>query len=408
MKRRLIIISGIIIVSIIVVIFIFRKSNNSNVVFKTTQVERGDISTTITATGTLEAITTVQVGTQVSGVIRNIAVDFNSIVKKGQLIAMIDTTTLAAAVLESKASLARNEATLTFNKKKYNRIKELFENKVVPETDYDEALNSFQTAKANYMSAKAQLNRALTNLRYATITAPINGVVISRNVDIGQTVAASFNTPTLFTIANDLSKMQVEASIDEADIGQVEKGQKVEFTVDAYPDLVFKGKIIQKRLQPIVVQNVVTYNVIIDAPNPSLKLMPGMTANIVVYVKEKHDVLKIKSKALRYNPTQEVMKSYFSSLPDSDKQKRMSRMKQFASNNSAQQGRAKRFTKVWVKNGENIKPKRVKTGENDGENVEIIAGLELGDSVIIGQDIVKNNNSSKKRSPFLPSRHKKK
>ena len=350
----------------------------------------------------MEAITTVQVGTQVSGVIRNIYVDFNSVVKKGQLIAMIDTTTLAAAVLESKASLAGNEATLNFNQKKYNRVKKLYDNKVVPEKDYDEALNGFQTAKANYMSAKAQLNRALTNLKYATITAPINGVVISRNVDIGQTVAASFNTPTLFTIANDLTKMQVQASIDEADIGQVEKGQKVEFTVDAYPDLTFEGKIIQKRLQPIVVQNVVTYNVIVDAPNPNLKLMPGMTANIVVYVNEKHDVLKIQSKALRYNPSQDVLKSYYSNLPDSVKQKRMRRMQQSGSDNSTQQSMAKRFTKVWIKNGDNIRPKRVKTGVNDGENVEIVSGLEQGDSVIVGQNIVKNV-SSKKRSPFLPS-----
>lgn len=407
MKRKLIIISATIIVSIIVAFFIFRKSNNSKVVFKTTKVERGDISTTITATGTLEAITTVQVGTQVSGVVKNIFVDFNSIVKKGQVIAMIDTTTLASAVLDSKASLARNEASLIFNKKKYNRVKELYDNKVVPETDYDEALNGFQTAKANYMSAKAQLNRALINLNYATITAPINGVVISRSVDIGQTVAASFNTPTLFTIANDLTKMQVEASIDEADIGQVEQGQKVEFTVDAYPDLTFEGKIIQKRLQPIVVQNVVTYNVIVDAPNTSLKLMPGMTANIVVYVNEKHDVLKIQSKALRYNPSQELLKSYFSNLSDSVKQKRMMKMKQSGSNNSSQQAKAKKFTKVWVKNGDNIRPKRVKIGVNDGENVEIVSGLEHGDSVIIGQGIVKNT-SSKKRSPFLPSRHRKK
>ncbi|MBE9468298.1 MAG: efflux RND transporter periplasmic adaptor subunit [Bacteroidetes bacterium] len=404
MKKKLFIITTTIIVAIVVVFFIFRKSNNSTVIFKTTKVERGDINTTITATGTLEAITTVQVGTQVSGVIRNIFVDFNSMVKKGQVIGVIDTTNLAAAVLDSKASLARNEATLLFNKKKYNRIKKLYENKVLPETDYDEALNGFQTAKANYMSAKAQLNRALTNLRYATITAPINGVVISRNVDIGQTVAASFNTPTLFTIANDLTKMQVQASIDEADIGQVEQGQKVEFTVDAYPDLIFEGKIIQKRLQPIVVQNVVTYNVIVDAPNKSLKLMPGMTANIVVYVNEKHDVLKIQSKALRYNPSQDLLKSYFSNLPDSVKQKRMVRMKQSGSNQSDQQGKKKRLTKVWITKGDNIKSKRVKIGVNDGENVEIVSGLEQGDSVIIGQDIVKNA-STKKRSPFLPSRH---
>ncbi len=401
MKKKLVIIT-IIIVAVITLFLLLRKSNNTTIAFKTTKVERGDINTTVTATGTLEAITTVQVGTQVSGVIRNIYVDFNSIVKKGQVIAMIDTTTLAAAVSDSRASLARNAATLNFNKKKYYRIKKLYDNKVVAETDYDEALNGFQIAKANYMSAKAQLNRALTNLKYATITAPINGVVISRNVDIGQTVAASFNTPTLFTIANDLTKMQVQASIDEADIGQVKKGQKVEFSVDAYPDLTFKGKIIQKRLQPIVVQNVVTYNVIVDAPNPNLKLMPGMTANIVVYVNEKHDVLKIQSKALRYNPSQEVLKSYYSNLPDSIKQRRMQRMKQFSSNNFNEQGKKKHFTKVWIKKGDNIRPKRVKTGVNDGENVEIISGLEQGDEVVVGQDIVKNV-SSRKRSPFLPS-----
>ncbi len=407
MKRKLIVIIAIV-VAVIVIFLFLRKSNNSTIVFKTTKIERGDINTSITATGTLEAITTVQVGTQVSGVVKNIYVDFNSIVKKGQVIAMIDTTSLAAAVLDSRASLSRNVATLNYNQKNYNRIKKLYKNNVIAETDYDEALNSFQTAKANYMSAKAQLDRALTNFRYATITAPINGVVISRNVDIGQTVAASFNTPTLFTIANDLTKMQVQASIDEADIGQVEKGQKVEFTVDAYPDLTFEGEVIQKRLQPIIVQNVVTYNVIVDAPNPNLKLMPGMTANIVVYVNQHHNVLKIQGKALRYNPSQDVLKSYYSNLPDSIKQKRINKMNQFRSNNSNEQGNVKKhFTSVWIKKGDNIRPQRVKIGLNDGEYVEIISGLVQGDEVIIGQDIVKNV-TTKKRSPFLPTRHRKK
>jgi len=319
MKKRMII--GIVLVMAFAATgYIFlRKEPAKAIQWETKLIERGSISNTITATGTLEAVTTVQVGTQVSGIISKLYIDYNSKVKKGQILARIDTTTLAANLFDARASVYRQQIQVNQAKRNFDRTKALFEQKVVAQIEYDKALDDYETAKSSLISAQAQLNRAEINLGYATIFAPIDGVVISKSVEQGQTVAASFNSPTLFTIANDLAKMQVQASVDEADIGQVKEGQDVTFSVDAYPEDQFKGSVKQIRLQPVIVSNVVNYIVIIDVPNPDLKLMPGMTANITVKVNEASDVLKVPVKALSFRPPNFYLNELMASLPDSTK-----------------------------------------------------------------------------------------
>ena len=405
MKRKVWI--TILIIAVIAIAIVAKVSffNGNKLVeeWKTVKVEKGDISNLITATGTIEAIKTVDVGTQVSGIIEKLYVDFNSKVKKGDIIAKLDTTTLAANLNEVEANVQRIKAALDYNKSNFERIKKLYEKKVVADVDYDKALFDYKTSEANYVSILAQQKRVKRNLDYAIIRAPIDGVVVSRNVDVGQTVAASFNTPTLFVIANDLKKMQVEASIDEADIGQVKEGQNVEFTVDAFPDDSFKGTVIQKRLEAIVVQNVVTYNVIIDAPNPDLKLMPGMTANIVVYVDKRENVVKIPVQALRFKPSAEDMKKAFSNIPDSLKIKKR---KKFSGNyaSSSDNNSKKKFTSLWVEKNGLIIPRRVKLGLSDGVYYEVVRGLKPGEKVIIGKQKVKKSKSNSSRSPFMPKR----
>jgi HlyD family secretion protein len=258
----------------------------------------------VTATGIVNPHTLVQVGTQVSGTIDKIYVDFNSRVKKGQLVARLDTTFLHAAVEDAEASLRKCQAQEFLSRSTSERTKALFDKGLVAQADLDQTVADYASAKANTSSAQAQLNRAKINLAYAYITSPITGMVVNRNVDVGQTVAASFNTPTLFTIADDLTKMQVQASIDEADVGQVKLGQKTQFTVDAYPDRRFEGTVTQIRLQPVTNQNVVSYTVMIDVNNPDLALMPGMTANITIAVQHASNVIKVPLAALKFSPPQ--------------------------------------------------------------------------------------------------------
>ena len=322
MKRKYwLIIAVIVVIAGIGGYFVLRTREKNDYQWRTAKLERGDVKVVVTATGTLSADTTVQVGTQVSGTISKIFVDFNSVVKKGQVIAIIDTTFLAAAVTDARASLNKATVQVDLTKRNFDRTKQLFNDKVMAQADYDQAYSNYESAKADALSAKASLDRALINLHYATIKAPVSGVVVSRAVDVGQTVAASFNTPTLFSIANDLTKMQVQASIDEADIGKIQVGQDVTFTVDAYDNLTFKGKVYQIRLQPTVLQNVVNYTVIIDVPNPDMKLLPGMTANITVKIQEADSVLRIPASALRFNPPQDFMTKMMKVWPDSVKQK---------------------------------------------------------------------------------------
>jgi len=313
MKKK-IIIGGIILIAVAATAFFLLRNNGGEVKFRTEKVTKGDIEMAVTATGTVNPVTTVLVGTQVSGTVKNIYVDFNSPVKKGQLIARIDPALFEAQVnqaranlLSAKANMDKAEATQTDAKRTMERNKELLAKNLIAQSDLDTAGTNYETAKASVSAAKAQiaqseaaLSSAETNLHYTKIISPVDGIVVSRNVDVGQTVAASFQTPTLFSIAQDLTKMQIDTSVDEADIGKVKTEQEVDFTVDAYPDITFKGKVWQIRNAPITVQNVVTYDVVIQVNNPDLKLKPGMTANVSIIVDMKKDALKIPNAALRF------------------------------------------------------------------------------------------------------------
>ena len=447
-KAYWIILAAVVIVAAIAGWMILKKEKAAKVEYRTAKVEKGDIQVTVRASGTLSADTTVQVGTQVSGIINKINVDFNSVVRKGQVIAILDTTFLAQAVDDAKASLKRTEIQVNQSKRDYDRTKILFEQKVMAQADYDLALSTWETAVTNATSAQAALNRAKINLRYSTIVAPISGVVVSRAVDVGQTVAASFSTPTLFTIANDLTKMQVQANIDEGDIGKIKVGLDVKFTVDAYPDITFDGKVRQVRLLPVVTQNVVNYTVIIDVPNPELKLLPGMTANITVLVQEVKDVLKVPSTALRFTPPQEYLDALEKNLPDSIKKKRAMWASGggrsggsgigtgggagegsgggYGRNNAARQGgmaaggtatgmqggsgggefrRRGNFGMVWIKVGDSIKPRRVHTGLSDGLNTEVTGKINEGEDIVIGmtaQQTMQTGQQQQQQNPFAP------
>jgi HlyD family secretion protein len=270
--------------------------------WRTAPIERGDLNVTVTATGTVNPHALVQVGTQVSGTIAHIYADYNSQVKKNQRVALLDTTFLSAAVEDAESNLRKMQAQENLTRRSYERTQALFDKGLAAQADLDQAAADRESAKAGAASALAQLNRARINLRYASIISPIDGVVINRAVDVGQTVAASFNTPTLFTIADNLTRMQVQASIDEADIGKVAIGQQAQFTVDAYPDREFIGTVSQIRLQPTTTQNVVSYTVMIDVDNPDQALLPGMTANITIVVQQARDVLKVPLAALKFRP----------------------------------------------------------------------------------------------------------
>jgi HlyD family secretion protein len=275
--------------------------------FSTAKVEKQNISTSITATGTIEPVTSVTVGTQVSGIVSKLYVDYNSIVKKGQIIAELDKTNLISELNRAKADLSSAQSTLNYETANYNRYKTLFDKGLISANDYENARLSFDKAQQTVRSSRENVQKAQTNLCYATITSPIDGVVLSKSVEEGQTVAASFNTPELFTIAQDLTDMRVIADIDEADIGGVKEGQRVSFTVDAYPDDKFEGQVTQVRQQATTESNVVTYEVVISAPNNDLKLKPGLTANVTIYTLEKNDVLAAPAKALRFMPTEALL-----------------------------------------------------------------------------------------------------
>ncbi|MCL4482492.1 MAG: efflux RND transporter periplasmic adaptor subunit, partial [Bacteroidetes bacterium] len=339
------------------------KSAEQTYSFETVKVGKGTISNTITATGTLEAIKTVEVGTQVSGVIEKILVDFNSQVKKGQLLAQLDETPLLAQLEQSKASVDQAEAQVKYQKSTYDRYKVLVEKKLIAQSDFDLAEYNYNNAVASLKNAKSVYEKNRINLSYARIYSPIDGVILNRAVDEGQTVAASFNTPTLFSIANDLTQMRVEAKVDEADIGQIAMNQRVTFTVDAYPDLKFNGTVSEIRKQPVVTSNVVTYTVIIQAPNPDKKLMPGMTASTTIYVNEKNDILVVPGKAIRFTPDPEVLNSYLKSLPAEV-------AREMAPQSAKKVPADPKQSFVWVKNGEVIRKSEIKTGENDGINYE--------------------------------------
>lgn len=391
---------------ILVGFFVLRsfRSAEQSFNFETVKISKGSISNTVTASGTLEAITTVEVGTQVSGVIQKIYVDFNSEVKKGQLLAQLDETPLKAQLEQSKASVDQAQAEVDYQKANYERNKILAEKKLIAQSDYDLVVYNYNKAKASLANAKSVYDKNKINLDYAFIYSPIDGIILERAVEEGQTVAASFNTPTLFTIANDLTQMEVEASIDEADIGQVKLGQRVEFTVDSYPDMKFDGTITQVRLQPVQTNNVITYTVIIQAPNPEKKLMPGMTASTTIFVNEKTDILVLPGKAARFEMDQNTMKAYMKSLPEGEfkaPQEAMPAMQPMANTDKTKTN----SQTIWVKKDARLLPVNIETGESDGINYEVLSGLKEGDEVITSMTLNKVEETKKaSASPFMPQR----
>ncbi len=405
MKKKTIIIIALVLIVLVSTALILKpkKIDVSQIDFQTAKAGQGTISNVVEATGTLEAITTVEVGTQVSGIVDKLFVDYNSYVKKGQLLATIDTTNLAAQLEQSQATLDNAKAELDYQQATYDRMAPLNEKQLISQTDYDQLIYNLNKAKASYNNALAQHKRNQINLDYALIYSPIDGVVLNKEVEEGQTVAASFNTPTLFSIANDLTQMQVEADIDEADIGHIKEGQRVEFTVDAYPETTFEGKVTQLRWEPTVTNNVVTYTIIIDAPNPDYKLMPGMTATIQIYVLEKNEILVVPSKALRFTPDQKLLMSYMSQqekpeMPEGQNPPEMGSMPQQAP------AGANDATMVWVKEGTNIHPVPVKIGLNDDINAEVLSGIKSGQEVILSMEQKGANETAARAAgnPFMP------
>ncbi|MFZ3122529.1 MAG: efflux RND transporter periplasmic adaptor subunit [Thermodesulfovibrionales bacterium] len=385
MKKILIGIAIVIVLGIVVFIAFRKKENGLN--FRTEKISKGDIVETVTASGNVNAVTTVLVGTQVSGTIKTIYADFNSPVKRGQLIAQIDPATFEAQVeqaranlLYAKANLEKADASFIDAKRTMERNKALFSKDLIARSEVDTAETNYETSKAQINASKAQIAQAEaslkvaeTNLRYTRIISPVNGIVVSRNVDVGQTVAASFQTPTLFTIAQDLTKMQIDTNVAEADIGKVKQGQTVEFTVDAYPDSPFKGSVSEIRNAPITVQNVVTYDVVVKVHNPELKLKPGMTANVSIIVSSKKDVLRIPNAALRFRPSE----------------------------NSGMTRQKPKGSGVWVL--ENKKPKRIAitTGINDGTYTDLLSGEVREGQEIIVDSLAKPKNQSQSSGPRM-------
>ncbi len=393
--------------------FMYLNTEDSEYVFSTVEVEKGSISNTITATGTLEATNTVVVGTQVSGVIEKLYVDFNSVVKKGQLIAELDKSTLQSSLENAEADLERIEANFEYQESCLERNKALFDKDLLAKSDYDLVLYNYKTSKAEVKSAKANLERAQRNLSYASIYSPIDGVVLNRAVEEGQTVASSMNTPELFTIVNDLSTMQVEADVDEADIGMVKTGQRVEFTVDAFSDETFQGKISEVRLQPSESQNVITYTVIVEFENPELKLKPGMTASITDFVEEADDVLLLAAKATRFIPDRQLLESYMDQFPvDEQANRPKTGVGERPGSPQGRHGKLDDSHKmIWVKEGDLMRPVVIEVGINDGSNLEVISGLDEGNLVVtsfeIGEDskeVKSSSNDDEQKSPFVQER----
>ncbi len=392
-KKNVIIISVVGLIVLATILFFFlRRTGNGDYTLETTTMKVEDIHVMVTATGTVEPVTTVEVGTQVSGIIDKIFVDYNSVVVRGQVLAELDKITLQSDLTSKEMELNAARVEYEFQQTNMNRYKGLFDQQLISQLDYETAKYNYDKAESSYRRLTADLVKARTNLGYATITSPIDGVVLSRAVEEGQTVAASFNTPTLFTIANDLTKMQVVANVDEADIGDVREGQSVTFTVDAYPMDIFQGTVTQVRLEAIIESNVVTYEVIINAPNPDLKLKPGLTANVTIYTLQENSVDVLPNKAMNYQPNRELLEEIGYNVEEGNR-----------SNQLQENERA-----IWVVNGNAITEKTIVPGETDGVNTKIISGLTPTDKVVTGLTVVEkknaNGNGNVEQSPFAPQR----
>ena len=408
MKKRIIYIgSAVVVLAIGYLAYRSLGSAKQTVTFETAKIEKGTISNTITATGTLEAIKTVNVGTQVSGVIEKIFVDFNSLVKKGQLLAQLDETPLLAQLQQSKASVDQAEAQVKYQKATYERYKALIAKKLIAQSDFDLAEYNYNNALGSLSNAKSMYDKNKINLAYARIYSPIDGIILDRAVDEGQTVAASFNTPTLFTIANDLTQMRVEAKIDEADIGQVRNDQRVEFTVDAFPLRKFSGSVTEIRLQPVSSANVITYTVVINAPNPEKVLMPGMTANATFFVTEKTDIVLVPAKAIRFTPDPVALATYNESISIGNVQaadQPTPPMRDVAPEMPQAGGEQQT---VWIKQGTSIHPQKVTVGVTDEIHYEVLSGLNEGDEVVVSATSTGGTakaGTTAVKSPFMPQR----
>ena len=392
MKRKKIIILSIAAVAVVVIAWaIFgRKSSSNSYYIETATVARGDVSNSVTATGSIRPGPQVEGGTQGSGIIGKLLSAYKSVGSQGQLIAEMDKVTLQSELTSQQATYDGAKAEYEYQQKNYLRNQALHEKQLISDTEFEESTYNYAKAKSAYESSEANLAKAKRNLAYATITSPIDGVVISRAVEEGQTVAAGFETPTLFTIAADLTQMQVIADVDEADIGGVKEGQRVEFTVDAYPNDTFEGTVTQVRLEATEESNVITYEVVISAHNPDLKLKPGLTANVTIYIAERRNVVNIPVKALRFVPDPPSSKA---PAPEQTPQP------QAPDNDS--------LKTVWVQEGQEWKPRQVKVGMDNGVNVEICSGLNEGEVVAVDR---KSNagmteaqlSGNQEESPFMP------
>ena len=374
---------GIGVVAVLIIAWFLLKGGKKEekVSFETAKVEKKSIHTSITATGTIEPVTSVTVGTQVSGIVAKLYVDYNSIVKKGQVIAELDKTNLISELNTAKANLASSQSTATYQQANYNRYKTLYGKGLVSADEFENAQLSYQKAREDVNAKRESVRKAETNLGYATITSPIDGVVLSKSVEEGQTVAASFNTPELFKIAQDLTDMRVIADIDEADIGGVKEGQRVSFTVDAFPDDHFEGRVTQVRQQATTESNVVTYEVVISAPNEDLKLMPGLTASVTIYTMEKNDVLVVPSKALRFMPNQAFLEKD-QTIADVEADH-----------------------KLWTMEGNTFKAHKVEIGTSNGVLTEITGGVAAGTVVLSDFNVSSTGEGEQQEqanNPFMP------
>ena len=399
-KRKIwLIILGIVVLAIAAIVIVkLTKSANKELVIRTHVVEEYTVENTVTATGTIEPVETVEVGTQVSGKVEKIYVDYNDVVKKGQLMAELDKQTLNQSLSRAKASLTSAESQLNYAKLTYERTKQLYEANAATLAAYQEAQNSYTQAQMSKRNAQASYDQARVDLAYAEIYSPIDGIVLDRAVEVGQTVAASFSTPTLFTLANDLTKMQVEADVDEADIGQVKVGQRVTFTVDAYMDDVFEGTVNQIRMKPTTTSNVVTYTVIIEAPNPDQKLFPGMTASVTI-VTEEQTGLAVPAEAFNFTPDEAVLKA----IRKADKPEGQRPEPPQGERPQMDKSSATSHSVVWLKKGADMMPRPVKVGMSDGAYKIIEEGVQVGDSVVLSAQYVAKEKAVKKgENPFMP------
>ena len=371
------------VVAVIIIVGIVKCSGGKKeekISFDTAKVMKTNIQTSITATGTIEPVTSVTVGTQVSGIVSHLYVDYNSVVKKGQVIAELDRTNLISELNTAKANLSSAQSSLNYQLSNYNRYKELHEKGLVSADEFESARLQYLQAKEQVNTSKESVQKAQTNLGYATITSPIDGVILSKSVEEGQTVAASFNTPELFVIAQDLTNMRVIADIDEADIGGVKEGQRVSFTVDAFPDDHFEGQVTQVRQQATTESNVVTYEVVISAPNNDLKLKPGLTANVTIFTLEKNDVLAAPAKALRFQPNEAFLQKG-ETIDDCEGDH-----------------------KVWTKEGTVFKAHKVEIGTTNGIMTEITGGIKEGTEVLTDFNISGGAEAEQQQggNPFMP------